>query len=166
LTVAVLEVLAAMQERIFEQGKAANGAKIGEYSTTPAYFSVPYAQVANKGRKPVGKTGKSVFKSTGKKHKSQYLEGGYKDFRNAVGREDGFVNLDLTGSLRLSMNAGRWKNGIAIGFTQAESEGKATGNEARFGVKIFELSAEEKAIFEKALEREINMLIKKIGLNN
>ena len=48
LTEASQKLLADMQDRIFTEGKASDGSKIGQYSTTPIYMPVPYPQLSNK----------------------------------------------------------------------------------------------------------------------
>ena len=85
---ALNELLADTSERIFEDGKAADGSKIGTYSERPWNASEELGDL--KGQVPISKLrGQTFFK------------GGYKELRGKLGRENQFVNLDLTGSLRL-----------------------------------------------------------------
>lgn len=154
LTEAVFAVLADMQERIFTDGLDRKRQKIGEYSEKPIYVPVPYPQVRGGGLKRVGKTGK-------KTKKTQYLGGGYKEFRQKVGRSTERVNLDLTGSLRLSMDVGNHKDGKAIGFTSPRAFEIARGNEQRFGTIIFRLTKQERATFRKVVARKIRQIRKK-----
>lgn len=152
MTVAAHEVLSEMQQRIFSKGVAVDNSMIGQYSNKPIYMPVPMKQVKNKGFKRIGKTGK-------KTKKTQYFEGGYKEFRQKAGREANKVNLDLTGSLRLSMAVGNYNNGKVIFFNQPESIKKARGNEERFGKKIFGASKQERELFTNTVAKHINSVI-------
>ncbi len=155
LTEASQGLLADMQERIFDDGKASDYSQIGQYSAEPIYVPVPYPQLKNARLKKIGKTGK-------KTKKTQYFGGGYKEFRAKAGREANKVNLDLTGSLRLSMKIADYKGGKVIYLDQKDSVAKARGNEDRFKKAIFEATRQEaekvNAVIERNVQRIINSL--------
>jgi len=167
-------------QRIFSKGLAADGSPIGSYSTKPAYFSpkqkgaagvpkprigLPTTRVV-KGKRvpalsPIGKNGQTVFKN-GRPHKTAYVKDGYKGFRKLVGRQSGKVDLNLTGSLFLSVQLATTKSGVILFFATRNEAEKARGNELKFGKIIFNINATEQAIFDKEMRRIIQLLIKNI----
>ena len=91
--IVAVEMLGELRSRIHQQGKAADGGDIGQYSTKPLYVSVKN----NVGRSfgaPLGKPNKngkrfSKFasgKKEGQPHTSRYFERGYEGYKNAIGR--------------------------------------------------------------------------------
>jgi len=126
------ELLADISERIYEKGQASDGSKIGKYSERPFDFTEEM-RTGYAGLLPVSKV------------KTGTISGGYKEFREKVGREGDFVNLDLTSSLRLNTKVGRSSSGrIAVGIVGAEEVAKARDNEKRFGKSIFDPTDAEK----------------------
>lgn len=105
-------IYASNQKRVFTHGLNIYNSPIGRYSTKAIY-------VGNKNSpkkvKPIGKTGKTVFKN-GKKHKTQYFIDGYKGYRSSQGRDSARVNLTLTGSLFASWQRMKTSSGEVIGF--------------------------------------------------
>lgn len=166
--------------RVFVLGQDFDGSAIGKYSTKPNYFSpnqvgaagvpkpriaLPRTRIAKGGRvpslSPVGQKGQTVFKN-GKPHKTAYLKSGYAEFRKAYGRQNKTVDLNLTGSLFLSIQIAKTKRGIALFFaTQGEAK-KAEGAELRFGKVIFRINPKEKDIFDKEIRRIIALIVNKI----
>ena len=117
---AVYNDIARKSIRIFEEGKKSDGSLIGQYSTTPMYANPNYqpreGNITTKsggklsGLLPtVGKTGKSVFASTGLPHLTTYLGGGYKELRNRTGKRIDKVNIRFTNDLFLD-----WANVGAV----------------------------------------------------
>ena len=153
--IAANEAMAEMLDRIFVKGLAADGTKIGDYSNDPIYVSVPYPQLRNAGLRKKGRQGK-------KTKRSAFFSKGYKEFRQQAGRQSGFVDLNLTGSLFNSVKVGKYQGKVVIFFDQDESIVKAQGNEKRFGKEIFTLSREGIKIVNEAIARELNLLIKQI----
>jgi len=163
--------------RIFQRGVAADGSSIGKYSTKPAYFSpnqrgkggvvkpriaLPRTRVAKGGRvpslTPIGKSGQTVFKN-GKPHKTAYIAIGYSGFRKAFGRQNQQVDLNLTGSLFLSIQLALTKKGIVLYFATQGEAAKGRGAEKRFGKAIFDVTAQEKAVFDNEIRRILRLLI-------
>lgn len=150
--VAAISTLAEMQNRIFNFGLNSKNMLIGKYSRKPIYVKSPYPQVKNKNLKKIGKTGK-------KTKKTAYFAKGYWEFRQKAGRPNKFVNLDLTGSLRLSMVVGRYRRGYAIGFNSKRSYLIMKGNEERFGgSKIAKLSAKERTHYDNEIVKHLQRI--------
>jgi hypothetical protein len=179
--VAAKEVEAAMGRRIFLKGQATDNSAIGSYSTTPIYVNpkspilllLPKFKKRKPSFSPEGKKGDTVFKN-GNPHKTKYFADGYAGFRRAAGREPGAklqaiggisasgVNLNLTGSMAQNFTTGISGGIVSLGFTNAQELKKARGNEARFGKAIFAASNGEIAIFDNAVNREMQIIIRKI----
>lgn len=159
--IAVRDTVQKQAKRIFQDGLASDGNKIGTYeSTKPIYVS---DNAAPKRVNHKGKKGKTI--------KSGYYES-YKAFRAAMNRESSFVNIRLTNDLQSdfsNVELSKTSNTIAkakpIQLTsrhyitmlkREENVRKKEGLEIKYG-KIFDLTKEEKnnlrevAIFELKL---------------
>jgi hypothetical protein len=127
---ALTSVLAVHKPRIFERGLAANGSKIGTYSTTPA--SVSKARQARN-------TGKAYFK------------GGYAEYKKDVGKNPGFVILrdsdQMYADYGVQGAAGNW----GIGFTNQFNANKSGWNEEHFDKAIFKLNDSEVEVFKSVM---------------
>lgn len=125
-------LLASNIRRIHNEGQAVNG-KIGSYNST----SELYVNPKNSPRvfPPIGKTGKSVFKN-GKKHKTGYFPS-YKGFRNKIGRETGFVNLQLSGKLLKDWIMLQENKDWVIGFKSLYGAQISRGMEQKYGKLIW-----------------------------
>ena len=149
---ASLKLLANFKNRIFKDGKDSNEQELGSYSTKPTYASK--TNFANKsGFKNIGKTGNKI--------KTMYLGGGYKQFREIQGRSTK-KNLDLTGSLRSSVQLGVKENEIVLGITSQKESLKARGNEWRLNKDVFKLSRTEIEEYKKDTINGVEKLIKKL----
>ena len=127
---ALNEYVADFSERVFEDGKAADGTMIGVYSERP--WNAKEELSGYSGLLPISKLkGQTFFK------------GGYKELRGKLGREKEFVNLDLTGSLRLSVKVGQISGNAAVGIVGNEDAKKAKDNEKHFKKVIFGASQPE-----------------------
>lgn len=165
LRIAAFTTTAQMGERIFDDGKKEDGGEIGKYSTKPTYISLAVAPKP-KGA-PTGKTGKSKFKD-GKTHKSKYFLSGYKGYRDNVGRQTSFVDLSLTGELR--MDFGNQKEvaeprkisdfEYQIRLDKDIDQKKREGAEDKYGT-IFSLSDSEKELFFDTIRFEFNNRLSK-----
>lgn len=158
--VPMLELNANLRKRIFVDGKAENG-KIGSYSTKPSYVSVEGqknrtgSQVSNKGLKARGKYGDTKFKN-GKQRKSAYFETGYAGLRKALGRQNRFVDLNLTGNLEKSIVVGTRAKGVSLGFKDSESAKLAGYHEEKFGKDIFNVTESEEKEVIKAIDEMVD----------
>lgn len=142
-------LLGTTKNRIIRTGEATDGSQIGQYSRKPAYF--PKSAFVKQG----------AFKSQGKVRKgtkTMYLPEGYHQFRAIQGREVGFVNVDLSGSMMLDYQLGRVGNDIVMGFTNRKESEKRKGNEARFGKSIFKSSRPELVAYNNECLIGINKL--------
>jgi hypothetical protein len=129
-------------QRIFKEGEDSDNNKIGQYSTKPFYAGKGNSQVRSSSIKPKGKNGETKFKN-GKQRKTQYMAGGYKEFRSVVGRQNTKVDLALTFALRGSIQVGIGSNGSTLSFNSDKELAKARGNEKRFNKTIFDASRVE-----------------------
>lgn len=145
---------AEMSVRIHSEGKNANDSDIGQYSTKPIYVSAK----SNPGRsfgRPVGKTGKSKFQSTGLDHTSRYFEGGYNEFKTAIGRNQlGKVNLSLSGQLSNQFSVIPTSEGYGVGWADTEKRERADHLENKYG-KVWGLTPEEKKLSLMIVEKHL-----------
>jgi len=152
LFAATLSLKADFIERIFNKGLDSNDAKIGTYSTKPAYFSKE--QFARQG----------AFVGQGKgganpKAKSMYLKGGYDELRRIQGRSTPDKNESYTGSLSLNVAAGIITEGVyGVYLTSPKESAKRKGIEKQEGKPIFSISPSDRAGFEQAVNAEINII--------
>lgn len=198
LKLAAFSTTAQMGERIFDDGRTTEGTTIGKYDDTPMYVSMlanPKPKGAPTG-KPSGKTrkkkvtkfvnevgtaietttiqvavgGKSKFKD-GTPHKSKYFATGYKGYRENVGRQTGYVDLKMTGELRMDFgNSGSVSTPATprkiseveyqIRLDKEIDQNKREGLEAKYG-DIFTLSETEKKLFYKTIQFEFNNQLSK-----
>ena len=143
-------VISQFKRRIFNDGEAASGAKIGNYSTKPAGFS----------RRQFVK--KSTFIGGSDGGDTMQFKGGYKEFRQLQGRQTAFVDLRLSGSLENSIQLVKdGENAILIAITNEAEAKKARENEKRFSKVIFSLSESEKKTFNEALLSGAEKVIKR-----
>lgn len=120
--IAASTVLSKQKPRIFEQGLAENGSKIGTYGTKP--ISIAKNRQARN-------TGKTFFK------------GGYSEYKTAIGKNPGYVNLVNTGQMQ--SDYGLIVNGeqLAFGFQNDVNADKAGWMETKYDKEIFELTDSE-----------------------
>lgn len=106
--------------------------------------------------------GKSKFKD-GKSHKSKYFATGYKGYRENVGRQTAFIDLKLSGELRLDFGNDkqvaepRKINDLEyqIRLDKDINQKKREGIEERYG-EIFSLSEQEREVFLNTMQFEFN----------
>lgn len=140
--------------RIYEEGKRGSGGGIGQYnSTTPLYVNPKLAKNGAKLTKK-GKTGQTKFKN-GKPHKSAYFPS-YKAFRGSQGLETGFVNLDLTGQLKLDHSNSLQPQGDTwiAGTKNPANTKKLNGAIDKYGVDVFKISQDERKLLIDTLRKE------------
>ncbi len=120
--IAASTVLAKQKPRIFEQGLAENGSKIGTYGTNPISIA------RNRQARNTGKT---------------YFKGGYAEYKTAIGKNPGYVNLVNTG--QMAADYGLIVNGdqLAFGFQNNVNADKAEWMESKYSKEIFELTDSE-----------------------
>lgn len=135
---ALSTVMAVQKPRIFQQGLDSSGAKIGSYSTDPISIS-KNSQARN--------TGKTYFK------------GGYSEYKKAIGKNPGFVNLRNTDQMMMDYgilaNAGNW----GFGFTNTENYDKSQWMQEKYDKDIFDISEQELKVLGDVLQFEVEKLI-------
>jgi hypothetical protein len=134
--IAATTVLASYKQRIFAQGQDSKNTKIGTYGTKP--ISISKSRQARQ-------TGKTKF------------EGGYAEYKSAIGKNPGFVNLRNTD--QMMMDLGLLKNGpnFAFGFQNNVNGDKSVWMDAKYGKEIFLPTQPEIDLFSNTLK---NLIIK------
>lgn len=161
--IAATTQLSMMQTRIHEEGKAADGGDIGQYSSKPLYVS----KEANPGKsfgRPLGKVNKagkqySKFqggKKKGQDHKSRYFAGGYKEYRSAIGRRSDKVDLSLSGQLGRQLTIIAAAGGYGIGWADAEKKKRAEALTKKYKKRIWYPTKEETEVIKKVVETELH----------
>jgi len=127
---AFTSTLAVHKPRIFEKGLAANGSKIGTYSTETTSISK---------KRQARQTGKTYFK------------GGYAEYKKEIGKNPGFVILRDTDQMYADYgvygSAGNW----GIGFQNQFNANKSGWVEEHFNKDIFKLSDAEFQVFKNVM---------------
>lgn len=145
---AMFNAKALIQNRIQQKGENSEGGQIGEYSEKGGSFS-GFSKIASK---------KQQKKQSGSK-----FSGGYKQFRQKLGRQTEFVDLTLTGDLFRGFVVELDGRGYVIGFIATEA-GKAKGIEKKYGT-VFQLTKEELELVEKAIIDDVKTIINDTGLS-
>lgn len=174
---------AAQLDRIFNEGKKSDGSPIGTYSAKPmlatkdqfrktSAFKATQIEsqeisYTKKGKVRKGKKSKKDMyiafpnKKTGKKNKAvpvMFLEDGYKQLRQIQGYESSFVNLKYEGRLQSSYRSGLRpisKAEYSAGINNQFDAKKVGWMEEKYG-KIFHLTKEERELFYKTYQDELN----------
>lgn len=147
IAIAAQDTHVKMVERIFEDGETANGTKKAYNSTTEIYVNPDNAP---KKFPTKGKTGKTKFKS-GNDHKSGYFES-YKEFRQKVGRQTAFMDLNLFGNLKSDFGKGVIKL-ASLSYVSKVTNEENVDKVDKFS-EFFKLNKSEKANFKDVLEYE------------
>jgi len=158
-------------ERIFQEGKKADGSDIGQYATSPPMYVNPKTSPGNvKKLTPIGKHGETVFQN-GKPHKTAYVSS-YKDYRQKIGKRTDKVNLDLSGDLKLDFSNGKIArpetkkvntNEYVVTLKRGINQDKREGLEAKYG-EIFAHTKGEIDKFVSIAEKEFRNEFSKAGL--
>lgn len=133
--VALTTVLAIQKPRIFEKGLDSTGATIGKYSTNPISISK-----------------KNQARNTGK----TYFKGGYAEYKSAIGKNQGFVNLRNTD--QMMMDYGVVANGVdfGLGFQNSLNSDKSGWMTEKYRKDIFALSDREIEVFANVIVDQLN----------
>lgn len=130
IEVAARDVLPEIADRIFEKGQASDLSLIGQYSTKPIYIQ----------------KSKSPRKAGIEKKKTLFFKGGYKEFKQKIGRGEK-VNLRVFNRLQLDFLSPRkvnLPNGVRYELKEEVNVKKKVGAEDRFKKPIFNLTKEER----------------------
>lgn len=160
-----LETHRMMSNRIFINGRRANMSKIGSYSTKPmlagraAFEGLNKAafkptQVSSSSLSTKKKSSRDLWlalpnRKTGKKNKAlpiMVIEGGYKEYKGLVNRNNATVNFFLRGRLKTDF-ANSFKRTGAVwtsGITNANNQLIHDGLEKKYGKDVWMLSKVER----------------------
>lgn len=136
--IALNTLLGAFLRRIFNQGKATNGAQIGNYSTK-TYVKFAEGDFKSLNKNAQKRTRQSVNR------KIQYIE-----LRKKAGRQVAYVDLQFTDRLFNSIVVAYTDGNWTLGFNNLERAQIARENEVRFKKQIFYPSEEEIEIAQEA----------------
>jgi hypothetical protein len=119
---ALTTVLAVHKKRIFNDGKDADGSQIGTYSTNTI----------------------SIAKKNQARNTDQtYFKGGYSEYKSAIGKNPGFVNLRNTDQMMMDYGLIVSGDDYGLGFQNEENYNKSQWMEEKYKKPIFEPSNEE-----------------------
>lgn len=136
LIAAANSVFAAQRDRIFNQGKATDGSKIGTYGTKT--ISISRSRQARQ-------TGKTYFK------------GGYREYKSLTGKEAAFVNLQDTGQMMMDLGTDILGRGeVGIGFSNQFNADKSVWAKEKYNKEIFHTSESEDDLFDKVIQFELD----------
>jgi hypothetical protein len=131
----ITTVLALQKQRVFVGGKDDKDSQIGQYSTKPISISKK-----NQARQ----TGKTKF------------EGGYAEYKSAIGKNPGFVNLQNTGQLMMDYSFHvLGTDSYGLGFQNTENFNKSKWMEEKYNKDIFSQSDKEGKILVQVIEQTI-----------
>lgn len=159
--------LADMIIRVTDEGLAADGTKIGDYSTSPMYVS---GKAIPPPKSPfTGKEGNSK-KKNGDPYKSKYYASGYSGYKTDIGRNAlGSVNFSLKGTMIADFSLNNdiqnapieTSKGWGLGFRQKLNAEILKGNEAKYKKAILSnITKEEEAHLEQFLNDYIDDLFR------
>lgn len=131
---ALTSTLAIHKPRIFARGLDSNGTKIGTYSTDPISISKK-----NQARQ----TGKTFFK------------GGYAEYKRAVGKNPGYVNLRNTDQMMMDYGLVGSGGHYGFGFQNPDNYQKSNWMQEKYDKKIFDLSSGELNVLADVLVKNI-----------
>lgn len=138
MRVALNTVLAIHKPRIFQQGFSAKGVKLGSYSTKP--ISIARSKQARD-------TGRTFFK------------GGYSEYKRAIGKNQGFVNLRNTDQMYGDYGLIGSGQNFGFGFQNSENFQKSQNLEQKYLTSIFDLSRYETEILADTVVNQIKAVI-------
>lgn len=131
---AISTVLSSHKPRIFEKGLDATGAKIGTYGTNPISISK-----------------KNQARQTGK----TYFKGGYAEYKKAIGKNPGFVNLRNTDQMMMDYGIVQSGSQFGLGFQNKTNYDKSEWMTSKYDKDIFDHTQQELDILATVLTDEI-----------
>ena len=132
---ALSSVLPQHKNRIFKEGFDSKGVQIGTYGT-----------------KKISISKKNQARNTGR----TYFKNGYSEYKSAIGKNPGFVNLRNTDQMMMDYGLLQLGNNtFGFGFQNQENFNKSQWNETKYKKKIFALSKSEEELLTNVLTAEI-----------
>lgn len=138
MRVALTTVLAIHKPRIFQQGFSSKGVKLGSYSTKPISIA------RSKQARDTGKT---------------YFRGGYSEYKRAIGKNQGFVNLRNTDQMYGDYGLIGSGQNFGFGFQNSENFQKSQNLEQKYLTSIFDLSRHETEILADTVVNQIKAVV-------
>jgi hypothetical protein len=131
----ITTVLALQKQRIFVGGKDDENAQIGQYSTKPTSISK-----------------KNQARQTGK----TFFPGGYSEYKTAIGKNPGFVNLQNTSQMMMDYSFHvLGSDSYGLGFHNQENFNKSQWMEDKYRKEIFSQSSDEGRTLTQVIEQTI-----------
>ena len=135
IRIALTSVFAVHKQRIFNKGQSAESTRIGTYST-----------------KPLSIARKNQARATGK----TFFKGGYSEYKSAVGKNPGFVNLRNTDQMMMDYTFQVIGNDTyGFGFSNDFNFDKSQWAEDKYDKNIFDESRSEGELMERILTKEL-----------
>lgn len=134
MRIALTTVMAVHKPRIFEKGMDASNGKIGTYSTKPA--SISKAQQSRQ-------TGKTYFK------------GGYAQYKSAIGKNPGYVNLRNTDQMMMDYGLVFRGGQFGMGFQNNLNYNKSQWMQDKYDKDIFDHNDSEINLLADVLKAEL-----------
>jgi len=139
IKIALSSVLPNHKNRIFKEGFDSKGVQIGTYGT-----------------KKISISKKNQARNTGK----TYFKGGYAEYKSAIGKNPGFVNLRNTDQMMMDYGLLELGNStFGYGFQNEANYKKSQWNETKYQKKIFALSKGETELLTQVLTAEIKKVL-------
>jgi hypothetical protein len=132
---AITTVLAVHKRRIFQDGLDADGGRIGTYSTNP--IQIPKNKQARN-------TGKTKF------------EGGYAEYKTAIGKNPGYVNLQNFGQMMADYGLMQVGQEFGLGYQNPDNYNKSMWLQEKYDKQIFHHSQSEIDLLMNVLMFELN----------
>jgi hypothetical protein len=134
MRVALSTVLAIHKPRIFQQGQDSKKSKMGTYSTNPISISK-----------------KNQARNTGK----TYFKGGYAEYKSAIGKNPGYVNLRNTDQMMMDYQLVVNGDKFGFGFQNNINYEKSQWMQEKYDKDIFDLTEEELNVLADTLKAQI-----------
>src|ERR1043165_4669357 len=138
MRVALTTVLAIHKQRIFADGIDANGSKIGTYGT-----------------KPISVARDKQARNTGK----TYFKGGWSEYKRAIGKNPGFVNLRNTDQMMIDYSLVQSGQQFGFGFQNTINGSKSGWMTDKYSKEIFQLSDKELDVLGNVLVNQLNQAL-------
>jgi hypothetical protein len=142
--------------RMWDKGLNGNNQKlVSQYSTKPIYIN---AFQSPRGIKPVGKTGQTTFKTSGKPHKTQYFAGGYDQFKKSLQRP----MFEIFGRLKKNFTNSLQKRGdsYVTGVSGDDNVSKYQNLIKKYGKVSFMLTKDEKTKYSNCINAKLNNILR------
>lgn len=135
---ALTTVLAVQKQRIFQQGRDSSKGQIGTYST-----------------KPISISKKNQARNTGQTR----FPGGYAQYKSAIGKNPGFVNLRNTDQMQMDYGIVVSGDNFSFGFQNAINYQKSEWLQDKYKKDIFPLTDDELNVLADSLKFEVERML-------